>query len=81
MSRLTGRLPSSETVSFHLHVLSRSRTDLTVHILPQADFWPVVDSYPLQDFQRLVCLTIAVRNVQNPANWLRAVAQLGTRNR
>ena len=39
MSRLTGRLPSSETVSFHLHVLSRSRTDLTVHILPQPDFW------------------------------------------
>jgi len=35
----------------------------------EADFWPVVDSYPLQDFQRLVCLTIAiaVRNMQNPA--------------
>lgn len=49
--------------------------------VPEADFWPVVDSYQLQDFQRLVCLTIAVRNVQNPANWLRAVAQLPTRNR
>jgi len=40
-----------------------------------------VDSYPLQDFQGLVCLTIAVRKVQNPANWIRAVAQLRTRNR
>jgi hypothetical protein len=35
--------------------------------LLEADFWPVVDSYPLQDFQRLVCLTIDVRNMQNPA--------------
>jgi hypothetical protein len=36
VSRLTGRLPSSETVSFHLHVLPRSRTDLTG--LPLARF-------------------------------------------
>ena len=47
----------------------------------EAHFWPVVDLYQLQDFQRLVCLTIAVRNAQNPANWLGAVAQLRTHNR
>ena len=34
----------------------------------EADFWPVVDSYPLARFPEVSLLDIAVRNVQNTGN-------------